>query len=212
MKKCVAVFPCFGCLKWVSGVLCFVSFHVSVHFSGNRKNCGRITEGFLPQYLPQWLFYFWPQIETKVYMADIRMSNVYSLYWLKMSHASFALIFFSLFVWFFLFSACGYWWDVRVVTGSDFRVEALSSLQTRQCWGSTRNERIQTCHVSASLTEKYMVTFWVVTSLAQNIPQEGRLDVRSISGVEEKAKSLLLVWLRASRTGDWRAEREQVSK
>lgn len=102
MRKYVTLFPCFRCLKWftvnMKGMLCFVSLHVSVHFSANRKNCDRNTEGtterFLPQYLPHWLFYFWPENWTKVYMADISMSNVYSLYWLKMSHTLFALIFF----------------------------------------------------------------------------------------------------------------------
>lgn len=51
------------------GVVCFASFHVGVHFSGNRKNCERNTEGTTGRFThatDTWLFYFYePRIEQK---------------------------------------------------------------------------------------------------------------------------------------------------
>lgn len=92
------------------------------------------------------------------------------------------LLWFFFFTFFFLFPACGYWWDVRVVTGNDFRVEALRSVRTLAAYmtmlGSMRNERIQMGGSCECFTcWKINRDLWVVTSLAQSIPQDVHLGV-----------------------------------
>lgn len=159
-RKYVTLFPCFRCLKWftvnMKGMLCFVSFHVSEHFSVNRKNCDRNTEGtterFLPQYLPHWRFYFWPENWTKVYMADISMSNVYSLYWLKMSHTLFA------FLSFFQHVAVDKMWELSLEIISELKHWVLWK-HTWQCWEACVMRECRLSHASSSVPEKYILTF-----------------------------------------------------
>lgn len=83
-----------------------------MHFLGKSINHDMKTgRACLKAFFVTVLFYFWPKPWTKEYRADASVTNIYSMYWLQMSHTLFTL----------RFSLRLHWSAHKMITGSCLR-------------------------------------------------------------------------------------------
>lgn len=158
--KVLTLFPCSSFLKWVTvnmkEMLCFVSFHFNVHFSGNRKklkyggdnwdttdiNCSIFDLRI--ELKCTWLTSVWL---TSIHCIDSRWVTPYL-------HGFFGLDFFSM----WLLIKCENCLQNLVQSWSTVLCgSSVKNICHVSCWEACVMRKY--CHVSASFTEKYTMTF-----------------------------------------------------